>query len=216
MGKICNNCGWDNTSNAVVCSKCGIHFKREAQEAKDSHESSAGTNLSQPCSFMWKVRGIVYRYAIISSICVIISTILLYSFFGPLTPNGNRYYHSFDLTTIPIWIVFLALLAMLTLQYPIYRFNKSDKPENHRYGLFPATKSIIAKLLSVSLTILNISTGFIFTTSFLLITCSYIFYNNRVMADDLETIMLAVAFILCSIFWGLIDLVYSIIYKHNW
>lgn len=215
MGKICTNCGWDNTSNAVVCCKCGTSFKENVQKIEDSQELPIVVNLSNSSSFMWKIRSIVYGYAILSSICVIISTILLYSFYGPLTPNGNRYYHSFDLTTIPIWIVILALLAMFTLQYPIYRFNKSDTLENHRYGLFPATKSIIAKLLSVSLTILNISTGFIFAISFMLITCSYIFSNNRVMADDLETIMLAVAFILCSIFWGLVDLIYTIIYKHN-
>jgi len=216
MGKICTNCGWDNTYNAVVCRKCGTYFNGEAQEDKDSQESSTDTNLIQPFPFMWKVRDIVYRYAIISSICVIISTILLYSFFGPLTPNGNRYHHSFDLTTIPIWILILALLAMGSLQYPIYRFNNSNKPENHRYGIFPATKSIITKFLSVLLTILNISTGLIFAISFVLITCYYIFSNNRVMADDLETIMLAVAFILCSLFWGLVDLIYTLIYKQNW
>lgn len=216
MEKICTNCGWKNTANDVVCGKCGIYFKEETREVKDLHESFTDANLPQPNSFMCKVRNIVYEYAIISSICVIISTILLYSFYGPLTPNGNRYHHSFDLTTIPIWIVILALLAMFTLQYPIFRFNKSNKPENHRYGLFPATKSIISKFLSVSLTILNISTGFIFAISFMLITFSYIFSDNRVMADDLETIMLSIAFILCSLFWGIIDIIYTIIYKRNW
>lgn len=216
MGKMCTNCGWDNTSKAVVCRKCGTYFNGEIREFKDSQGASSDANSSQPSPFMWRVRNIVYRYSIISSICVIISTMMLYSFFGPLTPNGNRYHHSFDLTTIPIWIVILALLAMFLLQYPIFRFNKSNKPENHRYGLFPATKSIITKFLSVSLTIINISTGFIFAISFMFITFSYIFSDNRVMADDLETIMLAVAFILCSIFWGLVDFIYSVIYKHNW
>lgn len=182
----------------------------------DSQEPSPEKNLPQPSPFMWKVRSIVYRYAILSSICVIISTILLYSFFGPLTPNGNRYHHSFDLTTVPIWIIFLALLAMCTLQYPIYRYINTKEPENHRYGLFPASKSIVAKVLSVSLTVLNISTGFIFAISFMLITLSYIFSDGIVMADDLETIMLAAAFILCSIFWGIIDIIYTLIYKRNW
>lgn len=216
MGKICTNCGWDNPSEAVECCKCRTYFKGETRGIKDSQGSSSDANLSQPSPYMWKGRKIVFRYAIISSICVIISTILLYSFFGPLTPNGNRYHHSFDLTTIPIWILILALLAMVSLQYPIYRFNNSNKPECHRYGIFPVTKSIITKFLSVLLTILNISTGLIFAISFLLITCSYIFSNNRVMADDLETIMLSVAFVLCSLFWGTIDIIYTLIYRKNW
>lgn len=216
MEKTCTNCGYNNTFNAVVCSKCGASFKGEAREVKDYQEHSTDANLSHSSFFMWKIRSIVYRYAILSSICVIISTILLYSFFGPLTPNGNRYYHSFDMTTIPVWILILAALAVFTLQYPIFRYYNSNSPENHQYGLFPTSKSIIAKILSILLTILNISTGLIFVISFLLITFSYIFSGNRVMADDLETIMLAAAFILCSIFWGLVDLIYTIIYKHNW
>lgn len=216
MGKICTNCGWDNPSEVVECCKCRTYFKGETRGIKDSQGSSSDANLSQRSPYMWKGRKIVFRYAIISSICVIISTILLYSFFGPLTPNGNRYYHSFDLTTIPVWILILAALAMFTLQYPIYRYYNSNSPENHRYGIFPASNSKVAKILSVLLTILNLSTGLIFTISFSLITFSYIFSSNRVMADDLETIMLSAAFILYSLFWGIIDIIYTIIYKQSW
>lgn len=217
MVKICKNCGWENTSEAVTCEKCCIPFDNVETKGICSINESRLTNSEIiHSSFMWKIRKGVYLYALLSLTLVFISTITLYSYYGPLTPNGNRYHHSFDISTVPVWMVILSLLAMFTLLYPIFRYYYSNSPANHKYGIFPSSLSILSKVTSISLTILNIFTGFIFTTSFLLIAISYILSDNRVMADDLETIMLAFAYCCCILFWGLVNLIYILKYKKDW
>lgn len=135
----------------------------------------------------------------------IISVFILYTHYGPLTENGNRYYHYFDLSSMDWYVLGHCLCAFVFLLIPWIFFNNYSSKSF--IGLFP-TKSRFGKWCSSLLIGLNFGTGVLFTVSFLLITIEYITNSSRVMAEDLETIELILAFISCSIFWGIVDLVY--------
>jgi len=98
----------------------------------------------------------------------------------------------------------------------MYKLYKSKYPNNFKFGIFPISKSIIGKVISVLLSILNMGSGVLFTVLVILITFEYVCNSSRVMADDLETMLLIVGYIGCIIFWGIVDLVYTLLFKHNW
>lgn len=220
---ICKNCGWENDDVLNRCQKCSEVLHNEVT-SKHNHpdsitiESSLYSDKSSVSSstLIWRHKSVFYRFAIISAISVVVATVILYSYYGPLTPNGNRYHHSFNLLSVPIYLILLASLAMTILYYPIFKLYRSNSPNNFKFGIFPISKSIASKVISVLLTILNIGSGIVFTISFILISLEYVCNSNRVMADDLETIILTAGYIGCLIFWGLVDLVYILIFKHNW
>lgn len=221
---ICKNCGWENDNNLSCCLKCGesLHSvdalglnKSDILKTESLHVEK---HLEPKTSLIWRCKSRLYLIAVISTVLVVLATISLYSFYGPLTPNGNRYYHSFNLLTVPLYLILLALGAMAILYYPVFKLYKSKSPNNFKIGIFPTSKSIIGKIVSVLLSILNIGSGLVFTVMFILITCIYVCApsTSRVMADDLETLVLIVGYIGCMIFWGIVDLVYTLIFKHNW
>lgn len=173
-----------------------------------------GQNVGTPR--FWRCRKVIYYGAIISMICVIVCTIALYSHYGPLTPNGNRYYHDFDLSTVPFSLVAWSVLSMVLLCYPSFRFYHSKNPEFHSMGIFPSSSAIISKIIFLILTILNIGSGVLFTLGMLLQTIEYCTKSSRVMADDLETGLLYFAFMGCTIVWGIIVLIYTLLYRKDW
>lgn len=220
---ICKNCGWENDDVLNRCLKCSEIIHNEIT-SKHNHPDSTTTEYSLHSdkssvsnnALIWKYKSVFYRFAIISTISVVIATVILYSYYGPLTPNGNRYHHSFNLLSVPFYLILLASLAMAILYYPMYKLYKSNSPNNFKFGIFPISKSITGKVISVLLTILNIGSGIVFTISFILISFEYVCNSNRVMADDLETIILTAGYIGCMIFWGIVDLIYTLIFKRNW
>ena len=220
---ICKNCGWENDKVLNRCLKCNELLHNESESGCNhpdsiTPESSVHSDNSSKSNntLIWRYKSVFYYFAIISTISVVIVTVILYSYYGPLTPNGNRYHHSFDLLSVPFYLILLASLAMAILYYPMYKLYKSNSPNNFKFGIFPISKSITGKVISVLLTILNIGSGIVFTISFILISFEYVCNSNRVMTDDLETIILTAGYIGCMIFWGIVDLVYTIIFKRNW
>lgn len=167
-----------------------------------------------------KYKLLIYSIAIISAVCVIISTIILYSHFDTITPGGNRVqgetHEGFGLTSFPIYLILLSIGAMAALYFPIYKLYHSNNPQNFKYGIFPASKSY-HRIVSVLLSFLNIGSGLLFTICFALITWVYVYSDNpnRILIDD-ETFLLYLAYISCIVFWGYIDLIYMIKYKNNW
>lgn len=221
---ICKNCGWENDNNLSCCLKCGESLHNVDAFGLNKNRSDIlkpellhrEKPIEPKTSLIWRCKSSLYIFAIISTLLVVLATISLYSFYGPLTPNGNRYYHSFNLLTVPFYLILLASGAMTTLYYPVLKLYRSKSPNNFKFGIFPVTKSIIGKVFSVLFSILNIGSGVIFTIIFILITCVYVCASSSVMADDLETLVLVVGYIGCIIFWGIVDLVYTLIFKHNW
>lgn len=49
-------------------------------------------------------RNFLTLYAVVVFVCNMTSTFLLYAHYGPLTPDGDRYYHSFDMSSVS-WIM---------------------------------------------------------------------------------------------------------------
>lgn len=165
--------------------------------------------------FFEKYRIVITVIAVCSVVAVIVSTIRLYAHYGPLTPNGNRYHHSFDMLTVEWDLVRLAFIAMALQVYPVVRFCFSRNPEWHCWGFFPA-RSTIGKGFSLILTCFNAILGFVYTAYFCLMTNEYVDNSSRVMAEDLETVIQGFAYICCILFWGLVNLIYSICYKFKW
>lgn len=163
--------------------------------------------------FVYKI--VITAIAVCSLIAVVVSTIMLYAHYGPLTPNGNRYHHSFNILTVEWGVVRLALIAMVLQVYPVVRYCFSRNPEWHSWGFFPA-RSTVGKWISLLLTCLNAIVGFIYTVYFCLITGEYVGNSSRVMAEDLETGIQIVAYVFCILFWGGVDLIYSIYFKFKW
>ena len=60
--------------------------------------------------------------AIICILSVMLGTIALYSHYGPITTNGNRYYHQFNVNTVEWRLVFYATVATALLAYPSVRY----------------------------------------------------------------------------------------------
>ena len=163
-------------------------------------------------SLFYRYRNPLFYYSVSTLIIVVCCTTLLYSFYGPLTPNCNRYYHHFDISTI-IWkLVLLSFLSFANLSYPFYRLKKSKNPELYKRGIFPA-KNTFTRIISSVLTFLNILSGTIFTITFVYITIEYITNTSRVMAEDWETILLSAAYIGCILFWGMINIVYALAHR---
>lgn len=142
-------------------------------------------------------------------------TIALYSHYGPLTPNGNRYYHSFNLDTVLWQLVILAFVAMFSLSYPSIRYGLSKNVELSGSGVFPS-QSAISKWISRILTAICVGSQVFFTIYFYLIVNEYLSNHSRVMAEDLETGIQYLAYIGCILFWGFVNTVYSIKFKFRW
>lgn len=148
-------------------------------------------------------------------ISVTIETIALYSHYGPLTPNGNRYYHSFNMDTVMWGLVALEFGAMLLLTYPSMRYALSRNTELRGAGIFPS-KGTISRWVSRVLSVLCIGSQMIFTLFIYIEVKEYLSNHSRVMAEDLETGLQIVVYFTCIIFWSVINLMYSIVYKLRW
>lgn len=142
-------------------------------------------------------------------------TIALYSHYGPLTPNGNRYYHSFNMDTVIWGLVALEFGAMMLLTYPSIRYALSCSNELRGAGIFPS-RGTISKWISRVLSVLCIGSQVIFTLFFYLEVREYLSNHSRVMAEDFETAVQYFAYFLCICFWGIINLGYSIWFKLKW
>lgn len=156
---------------------------------------------------LYKVRKLQLIYCIIIFLSNIMCVTLLYTHYGPLTVNGNRYFHKFDIKSMDWDIFILCSLACSVLLVPYVFFNE---PNSKRvFKIFPA-KSSFGAMCSEYLSTINFTTGTIFT--FFLVWITYVYHSNcnRVMAEDLETILLGGAYALCLIFWGIVDFVYLI------
>lgn len=152
---------------------------------------------------------ILLLIGVVSFLTVSIDTILLYSHYGPLTPNGNRYYHSFDIRSIDWFIILLELVAMTLLTFPNFRYVLSSNSQLRPFEIFPSRNGR-TKWISLILTIFCVGSQLLFSFCFTQIVIKYLSNHSRVMADDLETILLSMAFIGCILFWGLINLIYSV------
>lgn len=165
-------------------------------------------------SLTWK-RIVVFGLALISVLMITVSTIALYSHYGPLTPNGNRYYHQFDIDTV-IWrLVVLELAAMSLLIYPSIRYSLSSNSILLNKGIFPSTGKF-GNVASIILTVFCIGSQIIYTLSFCMIVNEYLSNHSRIMAEDLETGIQYIAYIGCILFWGFINTVYSVKYRFKW
>lgn len=142
-------------------------------------------------------------------------TIVLYSHYGPLTPNGNRYYHSFNLDTVLWNLVILAFVAMFSLTYPSIRYGLSNCVELRGGGVFPS-RSTISKLIAQFLSTICVGSQVFFTTYFYFTVHEYLSNHSRVMAEDLETIFLSLAYLGCILFWGMVNTIYSVIFRFKW
>ena len=107
--------------------------------------------MSKPKVFFLVCIIVITVIAVCSLIAVVISTIMLYAHYGPLTPNGNRYHHSFNILTVEWDVVRLALIAMALQIYPVVRYCFSRNPEWHSWGFFQnKTRNQEAKRFTVS------------------------------------------------------------------
>lgn len=165
-------------------------------------------------SLTW-IRIVVFVLAFISVLTVTISTIALYSHYGPLTPNGNRYYHRFDMDTVVWKLVILELAAMLSLIYPSIRYALSSNSNLIRKGIFPSTGKF-GDVVSIILTVFSLGSQIIYTLSFCIIVNEYLSNHSRVMAEDLETGLQYLSYIGCILFWGFVNTVYSVKYRFKW
>lgn len=165
-------------------------------------------------SFTW-IRIVVFGLAFISVLMITVSTIALYSHYGPLTPNGNRYYHRFDMDTVVWRLVVLELAAMLLLIYPSIRYSLSHNSNLLSKGIFPSTGKF-GNVVSIILTVFSIGSQIIYTLSFCMIVNEYLSNHSRIMAEDLETGIQYVAYIGCILFWGFVNTVYSVKYRFKW
>lgn len=163
----------------------------------------------------WKLRWPIFGFAILSIILVISSTFFLYCYYGPLTPNGNRYWHPFSTDTVQWSLVLWSAIAFLILAYPSLRLPFSHNPSWHKWGLFPS-RNTASNIISIILTLLNISSGFIFCVLMTIQTVIYIHESDRVMAEDLETVLISFAYLLCTIFWSIVLIIYSFCFKLKW
>lgn len=165
-------------------------------------------------SLTWK-RIVVFGLAFISVLMITVSTIALYSHYGPLTPNGNRYYHRFDIDTVVWRLVVLELAAMSLLIYPSVRYSLSSNSILLSKGIFPSNGKL-ENVVSIILTILCIGSQVIYAVSFSLIVNEYLSNHSRIMAEDLETGIQYIAYIGCILFWGFVNIAYGIKYRLKW
>lgn len=160
-------------------------------------------------------RSIALFIAVASFLSVTIGIILLYSHYGPLTPNGNRYHHQFDINTVSWGLVVFEIIAMGSLIYPSIRYGLSSCHDLHNLGVFPS-RDKFDSWVSLILTILCVGSQILFSLSFCLTVSDYIFNHNRVMADDLETDVQYFAYCGCILFWGCVNTIYSIRFRFKW
>lgn len=142
-------------------------------------------------------------------------TIALYSHYGPLTPNGNRYYHYFDMGSVVWELVVTEMIAMASLIYPSIRYGLSSNEELRLLGIFPA-RNKAASWISLVLSILCIGSQILYSSYFYYMVSEYLSNHSRVMAEDLETAVQYFAYFLCICFWGIINMIYSICFKLKW
>ncbi len=212
----CNNCGWENPTDIRKCEKCKTVIISDIPPLTSNLNRKQTIESGQKGKLIfWKFRKVFFVFALICSITVFWDVIFLYSHYGPLTPNGNRYHHDFDISTIPVGVVISSIIAMLLLNYPIYRNCHSVIPQKHKYGFFPSSNRI-SKILSFLFSIILFFSEIIFVVGLSFWSIEYIYNSSRVMSDDIETGLLYFAYLCCVIFWGILDVIYSIIFKKKW
>lgn len=162
-----------------------------------------------------KIKQIVLIGAIFCFLVITGCTIILYSHYGPLTPNGNRYYHHFNMDTVEWSLVVVEMAAMASLIYPSVRYGLSSNSELHQMGIFPSI-SKFGCWVSLFLTILCIGSQLGYTIGYSAIVYEYVTKHFRVMAEDLETGIQYLAYLGCIGFWGLVNTIYSMAYKFKW
>lgn len=160
-------------------------------------------------------KSVVLFIAVASFLTVTAGIILLYSHYGPLTPNGNRYYHHFNIDTVVWKLVVFEIIAMGSLIYPSVRYGLSSRRELHNLGIFPS-RDKYGSWVSLVLTILCVGSQILFSLFYSLIVWDYISNHHRVMADDLETDVQCLAYCGCILFWGYVNTIYSINFKFKW
>lgn len=170
---------------------------------------NAGAEEKQP--WFWRHRTAFKRVMLTVAILSIADTLLLYCFYGPLTPNGNRYYHSFSPMTINWGLTILSVIAMLILVVPALRLERSKTSQRFRFGIFPSS-GVMTSIISALLTTLYLGSSLLFAAGLTLSTLLYM-SPGHVMADDLESAMLTMAYMGCAALWGVIDLIYLICYR---
>ena len=158
----------------------------------------------------------VVLFIALACLCIVTScTVALYSHYGPLTPNGNRYYHSFNMDTVVWRLVVIAFFAMASLVYPSIRYGLTSNSELRGGGIFP-TQSNIFKWIGRILTVLCVGSQILYTSYFYVIVHEYLSNHSRVMAEDLETGLQYLAYLGCIAFWGILNTIYTVIYKFKW
>ena len=159
-------------------------------------------------SWAWRHRKGLMAYAVGCGAVVTLMTILLYSFYGPLTPNNNRYYHSFDMSTVPWQLVIGCIVTFCVLNYGIYRNYKATVPPRSGLGVFPSN-SKTGNFFSNVLTVWLLLTEALYTIGFTLCALIFITERYRIMDDDYPMVMQVIAYFFCVIFWLPINLVYA-------
>lgn len=151
--------------------------------------------------------------AIIAVILITLCSVLIEQCtHGALTPNHNRYWHPFSFTDVN-WITVLCCLgAYIVLALPWLSYGLiSTLPVNLKWGIFP-TNGSISKVVSIVLTLLGSSTGLLCTISYCYNAYLSITNTPTIMMDNEDRISIML-FILCMMFWGMVFLFYTLIYR---
>lgn len=161
---------------------------------------------------IYKFRYLLFGYAMTVSVIVVLCTLLLYCYYGPLTPNGNMYWHEFDPSTINGWLAGFSIVAMSVFLFPYIRIRRSYHSGLFQAGIFPA-KGKFAKVISAILTVMSLGSSLLFAVALLGATYYYVVETKRIMVDNYETFFLFFAYFLCVLFWGIINVIYGFRYK---
>lgn len=131
---------------------------------------------------------------------------------GALTPNHNRYWHPFSFADVNWITVFCCLGAYIVLALPWLSYCLiSNQPVNLKWGVYP-TNSSFSKVISIVLTLLGGSTGLLCTISYCYNAYLSITNTPTIMMDNEDRVSI-ILFMLCMMFWGMVFLIYKLIYR---
>lgn len=138
-------------------------------------------------------------------ITIITATICMEATHGPLTPNGNRYYHRFSLDLVNWVTVSLCVASYLLLLMPWWKYCFERERSRYRGGIFPA-RSTTGKIVSWLLTAWSVVSGGGYTLLYCNYSYTYISRHGVMLDIDEPTIMMA--YIACILFWGFVCAIY--------
>lgn len=144
---------------------------------------------------------------------IITATICMEATHGPLTPNGNRYYHKFSLELVNWVTVLLCVAAYILLLLPWWKLCFAEERNLYKSGIFPST-TVAGRIISSFLTLWSIVSGGAYTLMYCNYSYTYIVRHGAMLDIDEPAIMMA--YIGCIVFWGWVYCMYKITFKAKW